>query len=134
MIGIVVIAHSDMAEAFERAVTMIFGEKPQFWRNVSILASDTPEQIMDKVKRAINEARTKDGVLIFTDMLGGTPSNVSVPFIEEGKTEVVSGANLPMLIKALQERNQKPLGELAERVKQWGKESILRVGEYLKQR
>lgn len=133
MIGIVVIAHSDMAEALERAVTMIFGEKPPFWQSVSVLTSDTPEQIMAKVKGAINKARTKDGLLVFTDMLGGTPSNVSVPFIEEGRTEVISGANLPMLIKALQERDQKPLGELAERVKQWGRESIHRVSEYLKQ-
>jgi len=132
MIGIVVIAHSDLAEALERAVAMIFGERPKAWQSVSVLPSDTPEQIMEKIKGAVGRARTASGLLVFTDMLGGTPSNVSMPFVEEGRTELVSGVNLPMVVKALQEREQKPLPELAERVRQWGKESIHRASEYLK--
>ena len=132
MIGILVIAHDDLAEALEKAATMIFGKKPEGWMNVAIRAEDSPEQIISKVKSAINKMRRTDGLIVFTDMLGGTPSNVALPFVEEGKMELISGVNLPMVIKALQERDEKPLAELAERVKQWGRESIHRASEYLK--
>jgi len=132
MIGVLVIAHADLAEALEQAANMILGQKPDGWLNLSIHVSDTPEQIRDKVKSAINRMRTSDGLIVFTDMFGGTPSNVAMPFVEEGRMELISGVNLPMVIKTLQERDKNSLTELAEKVKQWGKESIRRASEYLK--
>ncbi len=133
MIGVLVIAHADLAESFERAAKMIFGEEPKGWLNLSIHIDDTPEQIKEKVQRSVNRMRSmSDGLIIFTDVFGGTPSNVTIPFVEEGKVELISGVNLPMLIKVLQERERYSLDELAEKVKQWGKESIHRASEYLK--
>jgi len=133
MIGVLVIAHADLAESFERAAKMILGEEPKGWLNLSIHIDDTPEQIKEKVQRSVNRMRSmSDGLIIFTDVFGGTPSNVTIPFVEEGKVELISGVNLPMLIKVLQERERYSLDELAEKVKQWGKESIHRASEYLK--
>jgi mannose PTS system EIIA component len=83
--------------------------------------------IKDAVARVSGE-----GVIIMTDMFGGTPSNMSISFLEEGRVEVLTGVNLPMLIRFTQERGRSSVGELALKLKESGREGISVAGEYLK--
>ena len=75
-----------------------------------------------------------DGVIILTDMLGGTPSNLTLPFLQEGKVEVVFGVNLPMLMKLSQIRHLKDLEEVAQALKQSGQKGIAIASEVLHQK
>jgi PTS system mannose-specific IIA component len=84
---------------------------------------------------AIKEAVTKvsgAGAIIMTDMFGGTPSNMSLSFLEEGRVEVLTGVNLPMLIRFTQERERSGVGEVALKLKESGIEGITVAGDYLK--
>ncbi len=74
----------------------------------------------------------KVGILILTDMFGGTPSNLSYSFLEEGRVEVISGVNLPILIKASETRKDLPLDKLAQALEAYGKKSITLASGILK--
>ena len=97
-IGVVLVTHYRLGEEFLQSLRLIVPEVPDF-RAVSI----DPKQSVDEMRSAIGEAlKAADrgkGVLVLTDMFGGTPSNMSLSFIEEHGVEVVTGVNLPMLIK-----------------------------------
>ena len=80
----------------------------------------------------IEQVDSGDGILILADMFGGTPSNISLSFLEEGKVEVVTGVNLPMLIHIATRQSGTSLNQLAEEVRTYGKRSISLAGEILK--
>jgi len=92
--------------------------------SVSIDLSENAEKLRDKIAEGIKKVDQKEGVLILTDMFGGTPSNLSYSFLEEGRIEVISGVNLPILIKAVNTRTQKELDKLAASLEAFGKTSI----------
>jgi mannose PTS system EIIA component len=98
MIGLVLVTHGRLAEEFHHAVEHVVGQQ-EYLETVSIGADDDMEQrrrdIVDAVARADNGA----GVIILTDMFGGTPSNLAISVMESGRIEVIAGVNLPMLIK-----------------------------------
>jgi PTS system mannose-specific IIA component len=85
-----------------------------------------------KIEKGIKQVDNKQGVLILTDMFGGTPSNLSYSFLEEGSVEVISGVNLPMVIKASSMRKDKTLEELATYLETFGKKSISLASGILK--
>jgi PTS system mannose-specific IIA component len=91
---------------------------------VSINITEDVDKLRGKVARAIKEVTRKRGTLILTDMFGGTPSNLSYSFLREGQVEVVSGVNLPIVIKAIGSRENMGLSELAECLESFGKRSI----------
>jgi PTS system mannose-specific IIA component len=91
---------------------------------VSINITEDVDKLRGKVARAIKEVTRKRGTLILTDMFGGTPSNLSYSFLREGQVEVVSGVNLPIVIKAINSRENMGLSELAECLESFGKRSI----------
>ena len=101
---------------------------------LSIDPSESPELLRDKVARAIAQMDLGDGVLILTDLFGGTPTNLSLSFLEEGKVEVVTGLNLPMIIKAINSRAGQDLKTLAHLASEAAKESIFLAGDVLRQR
>ena len=84
-----------------------------------------------EVEKAIKDVDEGDGVILFTDMFGGTPSNLGLSFLDEGKTEVIGGVNLPMVIKASMSREGKTLKELASFIKEYGQNSISLASEIL---
>ena len=90
------------------------------------------EVLREKIEKAIKKVRQDQGVLILTDMFGGTPSNLSYSFLEDGKVEVLSGVNLPMLIKANSARQEKRLSDLALTLEVFGKRSISLASGILK--
>ncbi|HEX8248945.1 MAG TPA: PTS fructose transporter subunit IIA, partial [Pyrinomonadaceae bacterium] len=99
---------------------------------VSIGWHDDVETAKDEIARAIKKVSDGKGVLLLTDMFGGTPTNISAMFINEGEIEIVTGVNLPMVIKlASQNRDDVPLQEMAKEVEAQGKQSIYCAGELL---
>jgi mannose PTS system EIIA component len=132
MIGIVIVTHSQLGEALIEAAEFILGSKPENTIAVSIDLKENAEKLREKIDGAIKKVRQPQGVLILTDMFGGTPSNLSYSFLEEGKIEVISGVNLPILIKATSARKEKALSDLAVTLEVFGKRSISLASGILK--
>ena len=132
MIGIVIVTHSQLGEALIEAAEFILGSKPENTIAVSIDLKENAEKLREKIDSAIKKVRQPEGVLILTDMFGGTPSNLSYSFLEEGKIEVISGVNLPILIKATGARKENALSDLAVSLEAFGKRSISLASGILK--
>jgi PTS system mannose-specific IIA component len=131
MIGIMVVAHFNLAQEMVAAVELIVGKQQQF-EAVGIFPDEDIEKIRGKIIQALKMADSGDGVLILTDMFGGTPSNISLSFLEDGKIELVSGVNLPMLIKLTTYREGKTLDELARYITEYGQKNICLAKDVLK--
>jgi PTS system mannose-specific IIA component len=91
---------------------------------MSLFGATSVEEMRASIAKALEAADGGDGVLILTDMFGGTPSNVSLSFFEERRVEVVTGTNLPMLIKLATMREEKSLEDLASFIKEYGQRNI----------
>jgi mannose PTS system EIIA component len=124
MIGIVVVTHSQLGEALIEAAQFIIGRRPEALESVSIDLSEHAEKLRQKIAEGIKKVKGEEGVLILTDMFGGTPSNLSYSFLEEGQIEVLSGVNLPVLVHAVNMREKMHLARLAESLEEFGKKSI----------
>lgn len=132
MIGIVIVTHSELGDALIDAAEFILGERPETVASVSIDLKENAEKLRKKIAQAIKSVKQPEGVLILTDMFGGTPSNLSYSFLEEGRVEVLSGVNLPILIKAADCRKKMKLAELADTLEAFGKKSISLASGILK--
>lgn len=130
MIGLVLVAHAGLAREFLAATEMIVGKIP-LAETVGISSDDSVETIRKNVTEAIKKV-SSDGVIIMTDMFGGTPSNMSLSFLKENEVEVLTGVNLPMLLKFASEREKAGVAELARILKGCGQEGISVAGDYLK--
>lgn len=98
MIGIVLVTHGRLAEEFRHAVEHVVGPQSCF-ETVSIGADDDMERRRGDIVQAVERADSGHGVIVLTDMFGGTPSNLAISVMQAGKVEVIAGVNLPMLIK-----------------------------------
>ena len=132
MIGIVIVTHSQLGEALLEASEFIIGSRPEAMVSVSIDLKENAEKLRKKIADAIAQVDQRRGVLILTDMFGGTPSHLSYSFLDEGRIEVISGVNLPILIKAAHAQKDTELGKLAECLEQYGKKSISLASGILK--
>lgn len=132
MVGIVIVTHRQLGDALLDAAEFILGARPEAMVSVSINLIESAEKLREKILAAIKEVDRREGVLILTDMFGGTPSNLSYSFLEEGRIEVISGVNLPMVIKAAKSRQTMNLGGLAECLEACGKKSISLASAILK--
>lgn len=132
MIGILIVSHRQLGDALIDCVEFIQGEHPEAMTSISIDLRENAEDLRKKIEKGIKQVDNKKGVLILTDMFGGTPSNLSYSFLEEGAVEVISGVNLPMLIKASSIRKDKTLEELATYLETFGKKSISLASGILK--
>jgi PTS system mannose-specific IIA component len=132
MIGIVIVTHCQLGEALIEAAEFIIGERPGALESVSIDLSENAEKLRNKISQGIKKVERQEGVLILTDMFGGTPSNLSYSFLEEGRIEVLSGINLPILIQAANMREKMKLEQLASNLEIFGKKSISLASGILK--
>ena len=110
----------------------IVGKRSKALEAVSIDLNQNAESLRKKIADGIKKVDKKDGVLILTDMFGGTPSNLSYSFLEEGHIEVLSGVNLPVLIQAVNNRQKMDLVELGNNLEKFGKKSISLASGILK--
>ncbi|MGI8543541.1 MAG: PTS sugar transporter subunit IIA [Aridibacter sp.] len=129
-IGGVIVTHGQLANEFLKAAEHVVGDLDHI-ASVSIGWNDDVEQSQKEIKTAIEKVSNKKGVLLLTDMFGGTPTNISAMFIKKNEVEVITGVNLPMVIKIASQNNDLTLSELAEAVEAQGKQSIYRAEELL---
>lgn len=130
MIGLVVVTHAGLAGELLRATAMITGELERC-EAVELHPEDPPDQLTGRIAESL-ERVGGDGAVIMTDMFGGTPSNTGMSFLNEGRIEVVTGVNLPMMVEFMSRRERLPMGELAATLQRCGRESIIVAGEFLK--
>lgn len=130
MIGGIIVSHGKLAEELLNALTIILGEVVNI-EAISIGWYDDVEDSKRKINQSIKRVDQKNGILIFTDMFGGTPSNLSFSFLKDNQIEIITGVNLPMLIKfvSLQRRNK--LREVAKKVVEQGKKNIHQASSLL---
>jgi PTS system mannose-specific IIA component len=132
MIGIVVVTHGQLGEALIESAEFILGNRPAGVVSVSIDLNQNVDKLREKVAAGIKKVDQGEGVLLLTDMFGGTPSNISYSFLEEGRIEVLSGVNLPVLVHALDTRERAKVAELAAQLEVFGKKSITLASGILK--
>lgn len=130
MIGLVLVTHAGLASALRASVEMIVGPL-DVCETVEVAPDEKADQIMSRVVSAV-ESVSKDGAVIMTDLFGGTPSNMAMSFLKEGRVEVLAGVNLPMVIEFCSKRERLPLAELAAELQRCGREGIIVAGEFLK--
>ena len=131
MVGLVVTAHGNLGAELLASVQMIIGPVRNA-RAVSITQDGSMEDIRDAIAAAVAEVGSDDhGVIIVTDMFGGTPANVSMTFLEAQIVEVLTGVNLPMLLKFFNSQESLGIDELAGTLKSYGQQSIALASEYL---
>ena len=123
MIGVVVVTHGQLATELLNAAEAIVGDLPQF-AAVSIGWHDDMEDAREEIRQAIARVQGDAGVLLLTDMFGGTPSNLGLTFLEPDKVEVVTGVNLPMLIKLTSLRESRDLLAVARELRDTGRKAI----------
>tara|TARA_B110000438_G_scaffold203026_1_gene194700 strand:+ start:222 stop:632 length:411 start_codon:yes stop_codon:yes gene_type:complete len=129
-VGVVIVTHYGVGKEFLQALRLILPEAPEF-PFVSLEPAEPVDQMRTRILAAIKQVDQGEGVLILTDMFGGTPSNVALSFLDEHRIEVVTGVNLPMLIKLGSLRDDKPLDELALFIKDYGQRNISVASEVL---
>jgi PTS system mannose-specific IIA component len=128
--GVVIVTHYRLGEEFLQALRLIVPDAPPF-QAVSIDPKQSVDQMREAIADALRRVETGEGVLILTDMFGGTPSNMGLSFLEEHRVEVVTGLNLPMLIKLATMTEKRPLEELAAFIKEYGQRNIRVASEIL---
>jgi PTS system mannose-specific IIA component len=123
MIGVVVVTHGQLATELVHAAETIVGDQPHFTA-VSIGWHEDVQDAREAIAAAIDRVRQPGGVVLATDMFGGTPSNLGITFLEQDKVEIVTGVNLPMLIKAASITEAAPLTDVARTLREYGKNAI----------
>src|SRR4030043_225152 len=134
MVGVVVVTHCHLGKELISAAELVVGEELKQFQSVSIDPKEGSEEIREKIISAIRKVDGGQGILILTDMYGGTPSNISLSFLEEKKIEVITGVNLPMLLKLATYQNDMDLEGLAAFITDYGQRNINRASEVLKKR
>ncbi|MCX7973980.1 MAG: PTS sugar transporter subunit IIA [Candidatus Aminicenantes bacterium] len=133
MIGGIIVSHGKLAEELLNVLTIILGEAPNI-EAISIGWYDDVEESKRKINQSLKRVDQKNGVIIFTDMFGGTPSNLSFSFLRDNEVEIITGVNLPMLIKFVSLQRSKNLKEVAKKVMEQGKKNIHLASSLLKTR
>jgi len=129
MVGIVIVSHLNFADVVLKTAELIVG-KIEGSRALSLDPKKDVEVLRSEIIKALKEVNSGDGVIILTDMFGGTPSNLAMSFLSD-EVEVVSGVNLPMLIRIAMDREGKDLKTLAVKAKESGRENINVATEFL---
>ena len=129
-IGGVIVSHGQVANELLAAAEAVVGDLSHIIA-VSIGWHDDVEMAKAEIERAIAQVSSGSGVLVLTDMFGGTPTNISAMFLKENEVEIVTGVNLPMVIKLASNSKEVTLHELAKEVENQGKEAICRTSTLL---
>ena len=130
MIGALVVTHGQLGRELVAAAEMIVGDVTHI-QAVSIGWHDDVNDARKDIEKRIEEVADGAGVLILTDMFGGTPSNIAFSFHEPGRVDVVTGVNLPMIIKIVTQKEGDTLDNLARVVREQGRASISTAGDFL---
>ena len=130
MIGIVIITHGNLAREFRSVLEHVVGPQSQI-AAIAITPDDDMEERREAILRAMKSVDTGDGLVLLTDMFGGTPSNLAISAMNGANVEVIAGVNLPMLIKLTRVREESHLREAADAARDAGQKYIRVVSEML---
>jgi PTS system ascorbate-specific IIA component len=106
MIGVLIVAHGTLGESLAGAVTHVLGRRPSQFATLQVTATDDPSALVPKARSLVASLDTGDGVLIFSDIYGASPSNLTAKLLSRGRVEAVAGVNLPMLVRAFTYRDK----------------------------
>ena len=123
MIGLVLVTHGKLAEEFRSALEHVVGPQ-EHCETVCIEADDNVEKRHDDILAAIKKVDSGRGVILLTDMFGGTPSNLAISAMEPGRIEVIAGINLPMLVKLASVRVEQPMADVLVEAQDSGRKYI----------
>jgi len=123
MIGLVIVTHGRLAEEFIAAAEHVVGPQKSM-RAVCIGPDDDMEVRREDILKAVKDSDTGEGVIVLTDMFGGTPSNLSISIMDKAKVEVIAGINLPMLIRLASVRESGSLAEAVDQAQEAGRKYI----------
>lgn len=132
MTGILIVTHANLGSTLIETLEFILGKEQENLIAISIDIKQDPDNLRKKIKQGIKSVRSDKGVIILTDMFGGTPSNLSYSFLEEGQVEVISGVNLPILMKAVNAREKMDMSQLTAALVKHGQRSISLASDILK--
>jgi PTS system mannose-specific IIA component len=132
MIGMILVTHGDLAIEFVKAMEHVVGAQTAV-ATVCIGPNDDMEQRRREIANAIREVDSGEGVVVLTDLFGGTPSNLAISLMEAGKIEVIAGINLPMLIRLAKARRCMSVQQAASAARDAGRNYITIASEYLGQ-
>ncbi len=128
MITILIVAHRDLGPALLRAAEGVMGPMPAV-EAVALGPDAPPERVAERLAALTGSLGEGDGILVLTDMFGGTPTNQSLPFLQAGRVEVLTGVNLPMVLKAHTARDEMEVGELASFLRDYGCRNVVLASE-----
>ncbi len=131
MIGGVIVTHGDLGKALLGAAKVIKGGMENI-RPVSIESYEDVEGLRERLLEAVNEVESGAGVMVFTDLFGGTPTNIAMSILEDRNVEIMTGVNLPVLIKFDTIRKDRPLAEVAASLEDYGRKSMAIAGKMLR--
>ena len=126
MIGILIIAHGTLGESLIHCASHVLNKRPARLKQLGITAQDDPLLLLPQARALVKELDDGSGVLILSDMYGGSPSNIAAKLLIPGRVEGVAGVNLPMVIRALTYRDR-PLATLILKAVSGGCEGVLRI-------
>lgn len=126
MVGILIVAHGAFGEALLHGASHVLGRRPLHVRQLGVTVHDDPEAILPQALELTRQLDRGDGVLVLTDILGATPSNIATRLLRPGRIEGVSGASLPMLIRALTYRDES-LDAVVEKALSGGRAGVARL-------
>jgi PTS system ascorbate-specific IIA component len=126
MIGVLIIAHGSLGDSLVQAVTHVLGARPAQFEVFDVAASDDPIALLPRARAAVEALDSGEGVLVFSDLYGATPCNLAIKLAHAGRVEVVSGVNLPMLVRAFTYRTR-GLDTLVRKAISGGCEGVLHV-------
>jgi PTS system mannose-specific IIA component len=132
MIGMILVTHGDLAIEFVKAMEHVVGAQSAV-ATICIGPSDDMEQRRREIANAIRVVDSGEGVVVLTDLFGGTPSNLAISLMEAGRVEVIAGINLPMLIRLAKARRCMSVREAASAARDAGRNYITIASEYLGQ-
>jgi PTS system mannose-specific IIA component len=129
-VGLLLLSHGPLAEALRETIRILEPDEPDDVGALSLEWDESTEKASRRLEKAIAACDKGAGVVLLTDLFGGTPSNLALAYLEPGRVEIVSGANLPMLIKARSlARDGKNPGEIARTLVERGRRAILAAAE-----
>ncbi|AOR76118.1 MULTISPECIES: PTS sugar transporter subunit IIA [Sphingomonadaceae] len=132
MIGMILVTHGNLAEEFVHAMEHVVGDQADV-ETVCIGPNDDMERRRSEIADAIEKVDSGEGVIVLTDLFGGTPSNLAISLMQAGKVEVIAGINLPMLIRLAKARGCMPVREAVAAARDAGRNYITIASEYLGQ-
>jgi PTS system ascorbate-specific IIA component len=126
MIGILLITHGTLGESLIHCASHVLNKRPPRLKQLSVAAQDDPHNLLPQARNLVKELDDGDGVLVLTDMYGGSPANIGAKLIMPGKVEGVAGVNLPMLIRVLTYRD-KNLATIITKAVSGGCDGVVRM-------